>query len=217
MDSIANYTGKETAHREFEGFLLPAYLGQQKRRNTPAHPSSSQRDVTFLRLGVWTTVRTYGGTPRIQGAGHFSVGNSYNQDILTASPCTTRTMPDSENTAQGQAGNSSLPTTSHAQGHVYIYTQLFCGYCGRYVTDLGGLVTPAFAAEVAGGGRCGPGPDIQRRYPEFFTQRLRAGVEPESGRHGMSGAASSFATLGLTMQPDPRLPRLFLQPWFCFH
>ena len=188
------------------------------RRNTPTRLGSFQLDVTFLRPGVWTTVPTYGGpTPPIQGADPSLISNPYHQDNTTPPPRTTRTMSDSGNTGQGRAGNSRLPTTSHAQGHVYIYTQLFCGHCGRYITDLGGLVTPAFAAEVAGGSRSGPGPDIHRRYPESFTRRPRARVEPESGRHGMSGAAGSFATLGLTMRPDPLLPRLFLQPWFCFH
>ncbi|KAI1499552.1 hypothetical protein F5X99DRAFT_410902 [Biscogniauxia marginata] len=97
---------------------------------------------------------------------------------------------------------------------VYYYTQIFCGGCGHFVTDMGGFVSPAFAAAMTRGESQTPGVDLLSRHPEYFSEHAREDVVHESGPCGLSGARLLMEAL---TQPDPTFPRLYLQPWLCFH
>ncbi|RYP46923.1 hypothetical protein DL768_006957 [Monosporascus sp. mg162] len=119
-----------------------------------------------------------------------------------------RLAPEVTNTALEQ----------HSQAVTYIYTQLVCGLCGRYMTDIGGLASAPLAADILSGKRLGPGADMLRRFSECFMpqgEEPRFGGEMERGPHGLRGAAHSMAPL--VVKADPRLPRLFLQSWLWFH
>ncbi|KAI0598944.1 hypothetical protein F4775DRAFT_600893 [Biscogniauxia sp. FL1348] len=96
----------------------------------------------------------------------------------------------------------------------YHYTQIFCGGCGRFVTDIGGFVSPEFGAAMSKGKVPTPGVDLLSRHSDYFTKYARPNVVPEDGPCGLSGARWLMET---PMVPDPTFPRLYLHPWLCFH
>ncbi|RYP72320.1 hypothetical protein DL771_004294 [Monosporascus sp. 5C6A] len=125
-------------------------------------------------------------------------------------------LPQVQRRPAPEATNPALE--QHPQAVTYIYTQFFCGPCGRYITEIGGLASAPLVADILSGKRLGSGADMLRRLPEcFMTQGEgpRPGVEMERGPHGLRGAVHSMAPL--VVKAHPRLPRLFLQSWFCFH
>ncbi|RYP40909.1 hypothetical protein DL767_001390 [Monosporascus sp. MG133] len=125
-------------------------------------------------------------------------------------------LPQVQRRPAPEATNTALE--QHPQAVTYVYTQLFCGLCGRYMTDIGGLASARLAADILSGKRLGPGVDMLWRLPECFMPQgegPRSGIEIERGPHGLRGAAHSMAPL--VVKADPRLPRLFLQSWLCFH
>ncbi|KAI5917059.1 hypothetical protein F4810DRAFT_698157 [Camillea tinctor] len=96
----------------------------------------------------------------------------------------------------------------------YHYTQIFCGACGRFVTDIGGFVSPEFSAAMSKGKVRTPGVDLLSRHSNQFSEYVRPDVVLESGPCGLSGARLMMET---PMIPDPTFPRLYLHPWLCFH
>ncbi len=197
---------------------------------------------TIVGVDGWETIPTRGFGRALRGTATAAAGSSTaasTSPSLSPSPfpddSTGGTSPqgstEPSTPSPGPAGNTAKKEGQQAPDGgrpVYIYAQLFCGFCGRYVTDVGGLASAGFAADVAAGRRAGPGEDMLRRLPEYLastpTRRFftspgggggGGGVEPEPGPHGLSGAANFLEPL--VVMRDPRLPRLFLEPWLCFH
>ncbi|KAI0157401.1 hypothetical protein GGR57DRAFT_461776 [Xylariaceae sp. FL1272] len=107
-----------------------------------------------------------------------------------------------------------LITTTHTNTEfVYCYTQVFCGFCGRFITDLGGFVLPGFSKSIAKGERNSPGLDALRLQPDLFTSELRANVALEKQPQGLPAAINWM----VQVQPDLLFPRIFLQPQHCYH
>ncbi|KAI1493291.1 hypothetical protein F5X96DRAFT_237471 [Biscogniauxia mediterranea] len=96
----------------------------------------------------------------------------------------------------------------------YHYTQIFCGACGRFITDIGGFVSRGFSAAMNRGEARTPGVDLLSRHSDYFTKYARPGVVAEDGPCGLSGAGLLMES---PMVPDPTLPRLYLHSWLCFH
>lgn len=167
----------------------------------------------------WETVPVRGGRPS-EATSSSAAGASASSTGVDA---TTSTHPEGQTAAPGSTNaaaaareqNRSTATSSDSGGLVYVYTQLYCGLCGRFVTDIGGLVTAHFAADISNGKQPSPGTDMLRRLPDCFTQEPRSGVEPEKGPHGLRGAVNLMDPV--TMRRDSILPKLFLQTWLCFH
>lgn len=198
-------------------------------------------------LDGWETAPVRGGVPSSQAATpSCNISGSSKDEVaadsragegpLPALVSTTTTTTTANNTAPMQGGEEveeaeeaahNPVATATTRSLVYVYTQLYCGFCSRYVTDIGGLVSAPFAAAISEGEKPGPGADMLRHLPDCFRQDLpssrpRSGIveaELEKGPHGLGAAARHLMPMEplAAMTRDPRLPRLFLQPWLCFH
>ncbi|KAI1262223.1 hypothetical protein F5Y18DRAFT_164017 [Xylariaceae sp. FL1019] len=104
-------------------------------------------------------------------------------------------------------------TTHTDTESVYCYTQVFCGFCGRFVTDLGGFVLPEFSKSIAKGQRNSPGLDALQHQPDLFTSELRTNVALEKQPQGLPAAIDWT----VQVQPDHLFPRIYLQPQHCYH
>jgi hypothetical protein len=95
----------------------------------------------------------------------------------------------------------------------YHYAQIFCGFCGRFITDVGGFVSAPFAAQMESGKRLTPGVDLLTSQPDLFTREIRDHVVLEREPRGLAMALKLIVPL----RPDPVFPRLYLQPHLCYH
>ncbi|KAI3325265.1 hypothetical protein HD806DRAFT_470547 [Xylariaceae sp. AK1471] len=95
----------------------------------------------------------------------------------------------------------------------YHYAQVYCGFCGRFITDIGGFASAPFAAQMESGKRPTPGVDLLASQPDLFTREVRDHVVLEKEPRGLARALKLVVPLRL----DPVFPRLYLQPHLCYH
>jgi hypothetical protein len=106
------------------------------------------------------------------------------------------------------------PTQDRREADVsYHYAQVSCGFCGRFVTDVGEFISVRFAAAMQSGQRHTPGVDLLTEQPDLFMRVLRGHVVLEKQPRGLARALE----LIVPARPDPVLPCLYLQPHFCYH
>ncbi|KAI1330184.1 hypothetical protein F5Y16DRAFT_396749 [Xylariaceae sp. FL0255] len=106
---------------------------------------------------------------------------------------------------------SRKENTSKKSEAIYYYSQVFCGKCGRFITDVGGFTSPQFAASMDAQDRLTPGADLVHHHPELFCYNSR--VTREEGPHGLQAAISSVAPVKV----DPSNPRIYLKAHLCNH
>ncbi|KAH9884272.1 hypothetical protein F4778DRAFT_569181 [Xylariomycetidae sp. FL2044] len=97
---------------------------------------------------------------------------------------------------------------------IYYYNQIFCGGCGRYITDAGGFLSPQLAAKMDYRTRRGPGVDLLYQFPEYFSADKRQLVLREKGLLGLAGAGH---VMQMQTVPDHEYPVIYLLPWLCYH
>ncbi|KAI8624716.1 hypothetical protein F5Y19DRAFT_452998 [Xylariaceae sp. FL1651] len=121
-------------------------------------------------------------------------------------------------TIRGKHENASGQTVTSQQESVingvsYHYTQIFCGFCGHFVTDIGGFVSASFAAAMESGQRQTPGASLLGEQTDLFTHEVREHVVLKKGPWGLAKAID----LIVPVRPDPLFPRLYLRPHLCYH